>query len=483
MKYIFNEKSGFSLVEAILSLAIFAMLVTALVGALSYGVQSPQVGGAHSRALLFAEEGLEAARNLRDTSYAGLVSGVHGLAPAGGIWTLSGVADSVGIFYRHLDIAVLDANRKIVTSTVEYSTKPGATSTVSLATYITNWRRLVSVRGNWASSSLEASFDLTVANSGNSVADGLSIAYANNYAYLGRTSSGGREFYVFDVSSTSNPLLVGQVDLGGSPNDLVAVGNYVYAASTDNNGELAIIDITNPAAPSVSVLNLTNGNSGNNNSDALSIASDGSYLYLGRTNSAGREFYILNLTNPASPALVGQLALTGNPNSIVVNGNYAFVASSDDAGELKIINISNKVAPALLASFNLNSGNDAADGLSVIYGNNSVFMGRSANALSPEYYAIDVTTPSTPALLGVLEIGNDIVAISYDPTLNYSFIATAAATNAFKVIDNAVIAVPVVLGEVNILVAPSELVYDATLDRVFIASTADTQELQIIKPQ
>jgi len=147
MNNIFNEKSGFSLVEAILSLAIFALLVTALVGALSYGVQSPQIAGAHSRALLLADEGLEAARNIRDTSYAGFTAGTYGLAPIGGIWTLSGIADSVGIFYRHLDIASLDSNRKIVTSTVEYSTKPGVTSTVSLATYITNWRRTVSALG------------------------------------------------------------------------------------------------------------------------------------------------------------------------------------------------------------------------------------------------------------------------------------------------------------------------------------------------
>lgn len=476
------KAGGFSLVEAILSLAIFMLMSTALVGALAYGIQGPQIAGANSRALLLAEEGLEVARNLRDASFTGLVAGTYGLAPVGGIWALSGLQDINGIFYRHLDIAAgSDANHKIVTSTVSYSTRAGSTSTVSLATLLTNWRR--SGRSNWASSSLESSFDLTAANSGNDTANGISIAFLNNYVYLGRTSNGGREFYVFDVSVPASPALIGQVALGGSPNDLVAVGNYVYVASTDNNGELAIVNITVPSAPTVNVFNLTNGNSGDNNSDALSIASDGNYLYLGRTSSGGREFYIFDLINPASPALIGQASLAGNPNDIAVSGNYAYVASSDDSSELQIVDITNKAAPALLTSLNLNSGNNTADGLSLSYGSSTIFLGRAANAASPEYYTVNVATPTTPSLVGTLEIGANVNALYYDLASNYTFLATAAATNGFKVVDNSILAAPIILGEVNISVAPSELIYDPTLDRVFIASTADTQELQIIKPQ
>jgi len=473
--------SGFSIIEALLSLAVFMLIAAALVGALSYGVQSPQVAGASSRALLLAEEGLEAARNLRDTSYAGLTAGTYGLAPAGGIWTLSGTSDTNGIFERHLDIADIDATHKIVTSTVSYKTSASGTSTVALATFLTNWRRAVASHGNWASSSLEASFDLTSANSGNTTANGLSIAAANNYVYLGRNLSAGREFYVFDVSSTSHPTLVGQAEMTGSPNGLAVVGNYVYAASTDDNGELAIINISNPALPTVSVFNLNKGNSGNNNNDALSIATDGSYLYLGRING-GREFYIFDLVNPANPALIGQLDLNGNPNAIAVSGNYAYVASSDNASELQVIDISNKAAPFLADPYNLNSGNDGADGLSISYGDGYVYLGR-ANSAAPEYYVIDVSTPTVPVLSGTLEIGANVSSVYFDSASKYSFLVTAGATNNFAAIDNATPASPAILDQLSIAITPNELIYSPALDRVFIASSADTQELQIIKPQ
>lgn len=195
---------GFSLIEAILSLAIFMLVVTGVIAALTYGVQSPQVAGAHSRALLLAEEGLEAARNLRDSSYAGLTVGTSGLTPVSGAWTLSGVADSVGIFYRHLDVASVDANRKIVTSTVSYSTKPGVTSTVSIATYITNWRRVVAtlggliVYGDSTTSTKFRNYDTTL----NSFDLENSISSnAIGQTFIVRTSPNGREAIAGYVTS------------------------------------------------------------------------------------------------------------------------------------------------------------------------------------------------------------------------------------------------------------------------------------------
>ncbi|MFA5047432.1 MAG: prepilin-type N-terminal cleavage/methylation domain-containing protein [Patescibacteria group bacterium] len=481
-KYSRNKKrAGFSLIEAILSLAVFMILATALAGALSYGRESPQIAGAHSRALLLAEEGLEATRHLRDGAYTNIPAGTHGLVSVGGVWTLSGASDTVGIFKRHLDITDLDANRKVVTSTIIYSTKAGVTSTVSLVTCLTNWHRR-SGWGNWASSSLESSFNFTSANSGNATANGLSIAFTGNYVYLGRALSGGRELYIFDVSIPASPTLVGQADLSGNPNDLVVVGNYVYAASADNNGELAVINISNPASPVVNYIDLTNSNSGNESADALSISSDGGYLYLGRANNSGREFYIFDVSIPASPTLVGQLALKGNPNDLAVSGNYVYIASSDNSSELQVINIADKSAPILAGTLNLNSGNNAADGLSMVYSSSTVFLGRASSA-APEYYIINVSTPAAPSLSGTLEIGAKIDSLCYDPASNYSFLATASSGGAFKVVDNTIGAAPSILGQVNILVAPKELIYDSILDRVFIASTANTQELQIIKPQ
>lgn len=479
---IIKDEKGIGLVEAILALGLFAMVLASTVGIYLYGQESSYLAGKRQKALFLAEEGLEASRNMRDNSFTSLIVGSYGISASNTNWSFVASSDTDGFYTRQISITDIDSKRKAVTSTVSWIQNGQRSGTISLSEILTNWS--AKSFGNWASSSLQSSYDLTLANSGNATANGISIAYANNYAYLGRVIGGGREFYVFDVSNPASPVLVGQVDLGGTLNDLVVVGNYVYGASTDDNGELTVINVSTPSAPSVAYNNLTVGNSGNNTADALSIASDGSYLYLGRITGGGREFYIYNLIDPANPALVSQINLAGNINDITVSGIYAYLATSDDSNELQIINTNIKTAPILAGSLNLNSGNNTADGLSIAYNNSgTVFLGRAANASSPEYYSINVSMANAPSLTGTLEIGANVSSIHYDSASNYSFLATAAATNAFKVVNNATLSAPVILGQLNVLVASSEVVYDPTLDRAFIASTADTQELQIIQPQ
>ena len=140
-----NNLSGFSLVEAVLALGIFMLIAAVLVGAFAFAVQSVQVAGANSRAMLLAEEGLEAARSLRDTSYSSLTAGTYGLTAAG-VWALSGTSDNNGIFNRHLDVADSGSYTKIITSTVSYNTGLG-TSTFSLTTQLTNWQRTIAALG------------------------------------------------------------------------------------------------------------------------------------------------------------------------------------------------------------------------------------------------------------------------------------------------------------------------------------------------
>ena len=74
-----TKARSFSLVEALLALALFALFVTVLAEAVIYGEQAAAAAGERGRATLLAEEGLETARNLRDISYEGLTDGTFGL--------------------------------------------------------------------------------------------------------------------------------------------------------------------------------------------------------------------------------------------------------------------------------------------------------------------------------------------------------------------------------------------------------------------
>lgn len=140
-----TDNRGISLVEVILSSALFVLLVTALGGSLVYGRESARLSGDRSRAIFLAAEGLEAARNIRDNNFSNLVDGTYGLATSSNEWTFSGSSDSTGIFTREITISSIDADSKQVTAEVSWQQTPQRIGTTSLTTYLNNWAESIPV--------------------------------------------------------------------------------------------------------------------------------------------------------------------------------------------------------------------------------------------------------------------------------------------------------------------------------------------------
>lgn len=146
---LYKKSRGFSVVEAILSIAIFAMIATSIVGTIFYAQQDTRYAGVKTRATVLAEEGLEAVQSIRDEDYAQLSTpGTYGLSITANKWVLNlGQPDSTGIpniFTRQITIENISlpdvGNSKKITSTVtwNYLSRNG---TVSLVSYLTNWRQ------------------------------------------------------------------------------------------------------------------------------------------------------------------------------------------------------------------------------------------------------------------------------------------------------------------------------------------------------
>lgn len=128
------------MVEALLAVALFALVATTYIGAIDYGQESTEVAGQRARALLLAQEGIEGVRNIRDHSYADLIDGTWGMYISNFQWILSGNSDTTDGFVRQVTIADgSDANRKIVTTTVTWQQTPQRTGSVSLVTELSNW--------------------------------------------------------------------------------------------------------------------------------------------------------------------------------------------------------------------------------------------------------------------------------------------------------------------------------------------------------
>lgn len=473
---------GFSLIEILLASALLIIVASTLVIAYIVGQESLVSAGRRAQAIFLAEEGLEASRNIRDSNFSDLTVGAHGVASSSNQWVFSGSQDTTNMFTRQVIVSSIDGNRKIASSTVTWQQTPSRTGTVSLGTRFTNWP--FAKKG--LAPSLFGTLDLTNANSGHDTADAISVATAGNYVYLGRARNPSSEFFVINVTDPASPTISGQLALNGNPNDIAISGSYAYIASDDNAGELTVVDVSTPSSPTIAAtFDLTAANSGNANTDALSVTiRDATYLYLTRSNSGGKEFYVFNISTPTAPSLISSIDLAGDIDESVAAGNYAYLSSTDNTSEFQLIDVTTVTSPTLAASLDLDQGDTAADGLSIAVGASTVYLGRNGSTGGPEFYIIDVTTPATPSITSSMDIGTHVLkSIDYSSSWQLVFFAnTNPANDDYDSVDVSIPGTPTLLTSLNLDGSPSKLIYSSSLDKVFIASGSDTQELQVVAP-
>lgn len=209
----------------------------------------------------------------------------------------------------------------------------------------------------------------------NTCPGGRSIYWYKNRVYMGThrmTAAGAPEFNIFDVSNPANPQFLGSK--GGAflgdvtdhnINDIVVreqtIGGiartYAYLATSGDSKEFIILNVTNPLAipdpagtlSAGSTLNL--GNASANDLDATSLFIIGSKAYIGRERATGnnKDFYVVDISNPGAPTVIGSLKLNLNSNgsepvavqSIRVSASLAFIGTSDPNDPFQILDISN----------------------------------------------------------------------------------------------------------------------------------------------
>lgn len=131
---------GFAVVEALLAATIFGLMVTAVVGVFLYGEESTALSGSRARAVMLAEEGIEALHNIRDNNFANLVAGTHGFVLTNNTWTLSGTQDTEDVFTRSVVLTSVDDTRVDATVTVSWQQNSVRAGSVSISTRLTNWQ-------------------------------------------------------------------------------------------------------------------------------------------------------------------------------------------------------------------------------------------------------------------------------------------------------------------------------------------------------
>jgi len=131
---------GFSLVEAIIACAVFAIITTSTATVIFNSRSGIKGAGNYERAVFLAEEGLEALRSMRDNDFSDLTNGDKGLSKSGAMWAFSGSQDTVDIFSRQINVATVDANTKKIVSRVSWDVGQGETKEIYLEENLKNWK-------------------------------------------------------------------------------------------------------------------------------------------------------------------------------------------------------------------------------------------------------------------------------------------------------------------------------------------------------
>jgi len=388
--------------------------------------------------------------------YMNIVSTSYGLAQIGSQWVFSGTSDTSGIYTRQVTVATTSANRKAITSTVSWPQASG-TGSVTLTSQLANWAAATKLWSN-----------AIVAGSTNPTTAGVHVATQGKYAYevLNAATS---NFVVIDISNPAAPSLVSTTSFTNTPTNIIVSGNYAYVTTGTNTTSLEIIDISTPTAPvlksSVSLVGTV---------AARGVFVSGNYAYVVRAASAtagANEFTVVNVTSPTAPTVVGGYNNDIQMNEVWVSGSYAYVATSSVTQEMLVINVTTPASPTLAATYNPTAPNGAAS--TVMGFGNTVLLG-----VGTTLDAVNITTPTAPARLGTFTAAGAVQDIDVDVTNQYAFLGTASTTGEFQVVNITNPAAMALTKTVDVTGTTSTVngvAYNSSLDTVVGSSISTTQ--------
>lgn len=455
---------AFALAEILLSIGILSVVILGLAGSLAYSIQTSSSVSKKNKALFLVDEGVEAVRAIRDESYTALTNGNHGVSSSSSTWSFSGTSDTTDEFSRVIGISDVTPTIKQVTVTVSWNGLPLGTNQVSTTIRLSNWLRSVTLGGDWSNAVIRNSDDIT------GTSNGIGVNYdPSGYLYLLR-QSGTSTLRAYDASNLDSLVTLSTINVSDTMYALERAGNYLYLATSNNTQEVKIYNYTNKLAPFQSgSINFTGSG------DARTLLVQGNYLYVGLTSDVlSSEFYIHNISTPATPVFLGEVNLNQTVYSIAVSGNYAFLATSDNTFETRVINITNPAAPVVLTGYGL-SGNNDMGGVAV-YGTN-LYVGRQADGYFVSY---DITNILAPITLDTYTIGDDIRDIVLNSDGSIAFVGTDLTTELyiFDISDPSNITV---LDTISINDDINDLQYDSLSDNVFGATDDNNRELVIFE--
>jgi hypothetical protein len=417
---------GQALLELVVASGLFLAVSTTIISLVLSGRTLSLDSQDSATATRLAEEGLEASRLIRDSSWDNLTIGTFGLLQAGGNWQFSGSSDVSNGFTRTVSVSSVSTNSKLVISKVTWSARPARTPNVILSTLLTNWETTEeenNLEGDWTHPVSAGTADV------DSGAQGTDVLVDSGIVYLSSSSSqqSKPDISIFNVADPNNPIKLSSKDMGVSTiTKITKTGHYVFGSISGSDDELVVIDVANPNNPvRISGIYISDGK-------AFSIRAVDTRLYIGMEKLSGEaEFFILDISTPTNPVTLGSFEVNATINEIDVFGTRAYLATSHDSEELIILDVAVPAAISKLGAYNAPSSSDAT---SVdVKDEFNVYLGRDVSSTANEFFYLNAGTPSSVSVKGSYNLSskvNDLIAVD-----NLVFMVTEQSSAEFRILN------------------------------------------------
>ena len=251
------------------------------------------------------------------------------------------------------------------------------------------------------------------------------LTVSGNYAFVADGELDvGYELNIINIYNPTKPYKVGSYTLDCSFGSLVVAGNYAYISTEDVyrswgydcRGSLDIVDISNPARP-VEV-----GSLSNEDKVPLGLAVVENCTYLAYRASGSGGLQIIDISDPSNPVEVSSYEIS--VSDFKVSGHYAYITNEEG---LRILDISSPTKPVEVGSFNVSQGLETV----VVAGNYAFVAEVNDTEEEGNLHIVDISNPANPVEVSLYEFSG------YDPEVaverHYVFIA--AAPCRFYILD------------------------------------------------
>lgn len=480
-----RASNGSSILEVLIAVAALTLGIAAST-LLVFASQSVKLDGETSASALYmARDVLENARASSTADFNSVVSAA---------------TTTDGIYVKKLDVFDLTPCRKEAASRITWSTEVLRPQKIELHTDFTDIQEALALGGDCASEPPVGGWTFPAAAGSIDLGPGeeaTGIDAMGKIVFLSATSSNPvkPDLFAVDAADGSHPVILSSADTGMGLNaidvarDGAGGSTFAYAASNATSRQLHIIDVdaahhfAHPAL--VGVADLKPAPLGTN-SEGRSIFYYDKKVYIGThylpsLGSPRPEFHIFDVSDPAHPVELGSYDVNHTINAIIVRGNYAYLATSDDAGEVWILKIDDPASPTFVNKFNA-AGSE--DGDSIYLVGNALYLGRNhAPSSRPDFYVLDITDPMNVGVRGSKNLSMSPSTAKVNAIRvsgRFAFLATGDADQELQVLDiSRPENIPAPLGAYD---SPQEATGIDFENNVIYASVRSNDALRVIRP-